>query len=179
MNTWKKFIGISLLAGVVGAAVLISCSQKPLDGELMAAPNPRALPELPKALRPQEKAVLEELRSVHFDYNKSDLKPEARKIIAENVKWLKAHPEVSVQIEGHCDERGTREFNYKLGEKRAEKTKALMVASGISADRISTVSYGAMSGQNENTWRNNRRAVFVLIYPGKKTPEDEVAKKQK
>lgn len=179
MNSWRKFAGIFFFAGVMAAAILISCSQKAVDGELMAAPNPRKLPELPKSLQPQEKVVLEELKSIYFDYNKSDIKPEARKAIGENAKWLKEHSDVAVQIEGHCDERGTREFNYKLGEKRAEKAKAILVSHGVSADRISTVSYGAMAGQNEKTWGSNRRAVFVLIYPAAKGQDEGVAKKQK
>lgn len=170
---------VAMAAGLVGVVTgaLLSCSQKAVDGELMAKANPRAVPLLPSAIGPREKVVVEELKTIYFDYNQTQIKQPARQAILENAHWLKAHPEVAVQIEGHCDERGTREYNYKLGEKRAQKAKELLISFGISEDRIETVSYGAIGRQNEKSWQTNRRAVFVLIYPASKTPQDEIAKK--
>jgi len=154
-----------VFSGLVGAVILISCSQKEYPGDGLLRPNARPMGQEAPAWRPKEVTILEELKAAHFEYNKADLTEEAKKAMRENAAWLKKNPLVQVQIEGHCDERGSREFNYKLGEKRAENAKEFLISQGIDKDRIGTVSYGALSGQNEKTWRNNRRAVFVLIYP--------------
>jgi len=152
-------------AVTLGAVILISCSQKERAGDGMLAPNARPRAKEAPGWQPKEVAVIEELKAAHFEYNKADLTTDAKKTLKENAAWLKKNPMVQVQIEGHCDERGSREFNFKLGEKRAEVAKDFLIGLGIDKDRLSTVSYGALSGQSEKTWSNNRRAVFVLIYP--------------
>lgn len=103
---------------------------------------------------------------VFFDTDKSDPKPEGRLTIQRQAEWLKRFPNVLVSIEGHADERGTREYNLALGERRAESVKNQLTALGISANRVSTISYGkerpAVVGSVEASWAQNRRAVTVV-----------------
>lgn len=108
------------------------------------------------------------LREVHdafFDYNKSDLRPDARDALSQTAQFLRQHPEVKVVVEGHCDERGTTEYNLGLGQKRADSVKEFLVSLGISADRLSTVSYGKekpfCTQHDEACWQQNRRGHFV------------------
>jgi len=103
---------------------------------------------------------------VFFDFDKSDLKPEARRTIERWSAWLKQYPNVTVTIEGHCDERGTREYNIALGERRANSAKNFLTSLGIDARRVATISYGkerpAVVGSNEAAWSQNRRGVMVV-----------------
>ncbi|MBI1777226.1 MAG: peptidoglycan-associated lipoprotein Pal [Proteobacteria bacterium] len=103
---------------------------------------------------------------VFFDFNKSDLKPEARRTLERQAAWLKQYGNVRVAVEGHCDERGTREYNLALGERRANAAKDYLVSLGIPAARLSTISYGkerpAVLGSNEAAWSQNRRGVTVV-----------------
>jgi peptidoglycan-associated lipoprotein len=103
---------------------------------------------------------------VFFAFDRSDISPEARQILTRQADWLRRYPNVTVTIEGHCDERGTREYNLALGERRAQAVKNVLVASGIPASRISTISYGkerpAVVGSSEESYAQNRRAVTVV-----------------
>jgi peptidoglycan-associated lipoprotein len=103
---------------------------------------------------------------VFFAFDRSDITPEAREILERQADWLRRYPNVTVTIEGHCDERGTREYNLALGERRAQAAKNVLVASGIPASRISTISYGkerpAVVGSTEEAYAQNRRAVTVV-----------------
>jgi peptidoglycan-associated lipoprotein len=103
---------------------------------------------------------------VFFAFDRSDISPEARQILTRQADWLRRYPNVTVTIEGHCDERGTREYNLALGERRAQAVKNVLVASGISTSRISTISYGkerpAVVGSSEEAYAQNRRAVTVV-----------------
>src|SRR3954462_10087874 len=103
---------------------------------------------------------------VFFAYDRSDLSPEARLILERQAQWLKRYPNVTVTIEGHTDERGTREYNLALGERRAQAARNVLVALGISPSRISTISYGkerpAVPGSTEETYAQNRRAVTLV-----------------
>jgi peptidoglycan-associated lipoprotein len=103
---------------------------------------------------------------VFFAFDRSDISPEARQILTRQADWLRRYPNVTVTIEGHCDERGTREYNLALGERRAQAAKNVLVASGISASRMSTISYGkerpAVVGSSEESYAQNRRAVTVV-----------------
>ncbi|HEX9462937.1 MAG TPA: peptidoglycan-associated lipoprotein Pal [Alphaproteobacteria bacterium] len=103
---------------------------------------------------------------VFFDYDKSDIKPEGRQVLQRQADWLKKYSKVTVTVEGHCDERGTREYNLALGERRATAVKKMLVALGIPANRVSTISYGkerpAVVGSNEAAWAQNRRGVTVV-----------------
>jgi peptidoglycan-associated lipoprotein len=106
-------------------------------------------------------------RDVHFDFDKYDIRREDEEILRENVAWLKKNPKMKIQIEGHCDERGTAEYNLALGERRANNTKMYLVSLGISSDRISAISYGEERpldpGHNEEAWAKNRRAHIVVL----------------
>src|SRR5579859_7198359 len=103
---------------------------------------------------------------VFFDTDKTSIKPEGRDLLIKWVAFLNGHPKDQLLIEGHSDERGTREYNLALGERRASAIKEFLVASGLQADRIKTVSYGkerpAIIGSNESAYAQNRRAVGIL-----------------
>ncbi|MDE2336040.1 MAG: peptidoglycan-associated lipoprotein Pal [Alphaproteobacteria bacterium] len=103
---------------------------------------------------------------VFFATNKYDLSPEGRATIEKQAQWLKQYPSINVTIEGHCDERGTREYNLALGEKRAISVRNYLVALGIDASRLQTISYGkerpAVMGSNPAAWAQNRRGVLVV-----------------
>lgn len=103
---------------------------------------------------------------VFFGYDRHTLTPDAVKTLKAQVKWLKDKPDVKIVIEGHADERGTREYNLALGERRANSIRAFLVSSGIAKDRILIVSYGkerpAVAASNEAAWAQNRRGVTVL-----------------
>jgi len=107
---------------------------------------------------------------VFFELDHSDLSQEARQTLDRQAAWLKRFPAVSVTLEGHCDERGTREYNMALGARRANAARAYLVALGIQTARIQTVSYGAerpaVLGTGESVWSQNRRAVTVVAQAG-------------
>jgi peptidoglycan-associated lipoprotein len=114
----------------------------------------------------QEDLVVNVGDRVFFAYNESDVSSEARATLDRQAAWLKKYGSVSVTVEGHCDERGTREYNLALGERRATAVKNYLVADGIPASRIKTISYGkerpAVVGSNEAAWAQNRRGVTVV-----------------
>ncbi|MGE0085508.1 MAG: peptidoglycan-associated lipoprotein Pal [Desulfococcaceae bacterium] len=103
---------------------------------------------------------------IYFAFDQSALSSEAQSILQQKAQWLQSRPDMSFTIEGHCDERGTTEYNLALGDRRAESAKAFLVNLGISASRITTVSYGeerpADPGHDESAWSRNRRAHFVI-----------------
>jgi len=107
-----------------------------------------------------------ESERIYFDFDKAELKPEAQANLKKKAEWLRANTKFSIQIEGNCDERGTNEYNLALGERRASVAKNFLISMGISADRISTISYGeerpADPGQNEKAWAKNRRDEFKV-----------------
>ena len=108
-----------------------------------------------------------ESESIYFDYDKSDLKPEAKAILKKKADWLLSNTSYSVRIEGHCDERGTNEYNLALGQRRADSAKKFLAALGVSDGHIVTLSFGeekpADPGHNEAAWTKNRRDSFQLI----------------
>jgi len=103
---------------------------------------------------------------IHFDFDKYDLKPKAMMILDEKAAYLREHPEVRVLIEGHCDERGTNEYNLALGDRRANSAKNYLVRSGVAESRITTISYGEEQplcmDHAESCWWKNRRAQFQV-----------------
>jgi peptidoglycan-associated lipoprotein len=107
------------------------------------------------------------LKDIHFDYDKYDVRRVDEEILRENAAFLKKNPKMKIQIEGHCDERGTVEYNLALGERRANSMKRYLVSLGIASDRISTISYGKERpldpGHNEEAWAKNRRAHIVVL----------------
>lgn len=101
-----------------------------------------------------------------FEFDKSRLLPEGKEILRRKAKWLRTHHDVSVIVEGHCDERGTNEYNMALGDRRAGSAKSFLVDMGIARGRLRTISYGEERPldprHNEEAWAKNRRAHFVI-----------------
>ena len=114
----------------------------------------------------QEDLIVNVGDRVFFGYDSSDLDSDALELLQDQVAWLKQNSEVSVTIEGHCNERGTREYNLALGEKRAQAVKNYLIGLGINPDRVSTISYGkerpAVVGSNDGAWAQNRRSVTIV-----------------
>jgi peptidoglycan-associated lipoprotein len=107
------------------------------------------------------------LEDVHFQFDSVDLDPQAMTSVQRNAAWLASNPAARVEIEGHCDERGTSEYNLALGARRARAVRDALVAQGISSDRLSTVSYGEelplCKESTDSCWEKNRRAHFVQL----------------
>ncbi len=103
---------------------------------------------------------------VFFDFNSAQVRGSNKETLRRQAEWLKRHPSINVTIEGHADERGTREYNIALGERRASAVRDFLISEGVSANRISTISYGKEHpeylGSNEAAWSKNRRAVTVV-----------------
>jgi peptidoglycan-associated lipoprotein len=163
------------LCVVAAVGLLAACADDAKKGgEQMAQPTaPMATPPAaPKAamdtIAPGSQAdfVKNVGDRVFFDYDKSALKPEGKDQLAKWVAFLKKYPNDQLMVEGHADERGTREYNLALGERRANAVKEYLVANGVAATRLKTVSYGkerpAVLGSNEAAWAQNRRGVGVI-----------------
>ena len=105
------------------------------------------------------------LKEIHFDFDKYNIRPGDAKILDANAAWLKSNANNLVLIEGHCDERGTAEYNLALGERRAKSTMNYLVAQGVQASRVTIISYGKerplCTEHNEACWAKNRRANFL------------------
>jgi peptidoglycan-associated lipoprotein len=107
------------------------------------------------------------LKTIYFDFDKSNIRPDQQPVLEANARYLLEHPGIKILIEGHCDERGTIEYNFALGDRRATETKGFLATQGVSPDRIATLSKGeeepADPGHNEEAWAKNRRAVFKFM----------------
>lgn len=127
------------------------------------APPP---PPPPVAGPTDEELFLRDVKDAYFDFNKADIREDARTALGQTADFLRNHPQIKVTIEGHCDERGSTEYNLVLGDRRAAAVKAYLVSLGISADRMNTVSYGKekpfCTESNEECWQSNRRGHFVM-----------------
>jgi peptidoglycan-associated lipoprotein len=125
---------------------------------------PTAAPATPP--RPSEFAENPNLKDIYFDFDKYDVRPGDAKILDDNATWLKGNATMLVLIEGHCDERGTNEYNLALGERRAKSAMNYLVSQGIQANRVTIISYGeerpVCSEKNEACWSKNRRAHFLV-----------------
>ncbi len=188
----RKDVGILVLILCLGL-ILIGCPKKTMVKEEPSVKKEEAVAK-PEAERTKEMKGKEEqgakefekslvakkepgikgeifesklLKDIHFDFDRYNIRPGDAEILNENAALLKKYPKVKVQIEGHCDERGTTEYNLALGERRANNTKKYLVSLGISAGRISTISYGKEKpldpGHNEEAWAKNRRAHIVVV----------------
>jgi peptidoglycan-associated lipoprotein len=143
-------------------------------GRFSTLPGPPLRVSLPPQPPPPPKRVVtaadfnaeKVLGVIHFDFNRADIRDESRKVLESNREWLSAHPALKVLIEGHCDERGTNEYNLSLGDRRANAAKDYLIKAGIDAARLRTISYGEErpidTGHTEAAWAANRRAEFVL-----------------
>ena len=170
---------------LAAVALVVACSPKPAPEppppppaasptptvvtlEPTPAPTPKPTPV--SAEEDIKKMTLDKvssyLKPAFFDYDKADLRGDARDVLAANAAWLKSHPTIMFTIEGHCDERGTAQYNLALGDRRANSAKEYLVSLGIDAGRVKTVSYGKerpfATGHDEDSWAKNRRAHFVV-----------------
>jgi peptidoglycan-associated lipoprotein len=123
-------------------------------------------PPTASALTP-EQMFQQMMKDAFFDYDKADLRSDAKEALTRDADFLRAHPEIRVAIEGHCDERGGEEYNLALGDRRAASTKQYLASLGISADRIQTVSLGKeqpfCTSESESCYQQNRRGHFALV----------------
>lgn len=159
-----------LALGLVACSMVVGCKgkQKQSDSSIETIPGGgTAIESAPLSFDPMgsDSGKIAGLVTVRFGFDKSSLDAQAKKDIETNVEWMKSNPTVKVQIEGHCDSRGTIEYNVALGERRANAVKAYMISLGVSGDRLSVISYGKEkpldSADTEDAWAKNRRANFV------------------
>jgi peptidoglycan-associated lipoprotein len=129
-------------------------------------PPPPAVAQPAPPPSPREFARSSELRDIHFDFDKYAVRPDAAKILEANARWLREHPNMLVLVEGHCDERGTSEYNLVLGERRARAAIDFLIARGVAANRFTHISYGeerpSCTDRTEACWARNRRAAFLV-----------------
>ena len=173
----KMWLMIALLLVIPVLLFTIGCQKKAVTQAKAPAPAPAAAPApapapaptpgkgpAPAAPPAASAMVMEE--DIYFDFDKSTLTPAAQDNLMKKAAWLRANPNAGVAIEGHCDERGTNEYNLALGDRRADSAKAFLVDLGIAASRLTTVSYGeerpVCSQHDEECWSKNRRANFVV-----------------
>ena len=113
-----------------------------------------------------EEMFTKEVQDAFFNYDKADIRSDARQALSKTADFLRSYPQVAIVIEGHCDERGSTEYNVALGDRRSDSAKDFLVAQGVSADRIQTLSYGKerpfCTESNESCWQQNRRAHFRM-----------------
>ncbi|WP_281300980.1 MULTISPECIES: peptidoglycan-associated lipoprotein Pal [unclassified Iodidimonas] len=179
-----KTFGLQALTVASAALFLAACaSTNPADDEATARAaadaaaqsQPQAVPapvvEEEQIIDPFGDATQSSLENyagdrVFFAFDSSELSPTARQTLQRQAEWLQKHRSVKATVEGHADERGTREYNLALGERRAAAAKNYLVALGIAPDRLDTISYGkerpAVLGSGENVWRQNRRSVLTV-----------------
>ncbi len=158
------------LLSVVAAAVLVAaCSSDPENtGAAASGGGAGGSGMSSSAVVPgsQEDLVANVGDRVFFDTDRSTVRPDGRATLDKQSAWLKQNPSTTITVEGHADERGTREYNLALGNRRATAVKNYLVATGINANRITTISYGkerpAVVGSNEQAWSQNRRGVTVV-----------------
>jgi peptidoglycan-associated lipoprotein len=139
-----------------------------LDPDMLAI-NPDeeliGLPE-PEPIREPTEGLIANLATIYFDYDSFVLSAEARQALALNAEWVADHPDLTIRVEGHCDERGTEEYNYNLGQKRAQSVREYLVGRGIDESRLHTWSWGELRplvpGNDEMAWSQNRRVQFAV-----------------
>ena len=150
-----------LLGAVAALALLTACSNTDQNAAATGAGGAGTI-------RPgsQEDLVANVGDRVLFDFDRSTIRPDQRPILERQAAWMGRYPAVRVQVEGHTDERGTREYNLALGQRRANAARDVLVAGGVNGARITTISYGkdrpAALGSDEAAWAQNRRAVTVV-----------------
>jgi len=173
----KLLMVLVVLAFACGTMLMMSSCAKKQVGTGEAGPAAQPAPVPGAAPAPSTKAVDDadklrgEIRAfesehIYFDFDKSEIKPEAKAVLEKKAAWLRTNSSYKVKIEGHCDERGTNEYNLALGDRRAKAAQKYLNALGISMDRMSTISYGeekpVCTEKNEKCWSKNRRAEFKL-----------------
>ena len=174
MVSWRgPLLGLVLLLPV--ALLLSGCPKKPevqTAAPAAVAPEPAVVEEEVVVVVEEEVVIETEegpvtIQDIFFDYDKSVIRPDAREALDEDLRVLNENSGLRVVIEGHCDERGTNEYNLALGERRAKAVRGYLMAGGVDSDRISTISYGEERpfclGHGETAWQCNRRGHFVVV----------------
>ena len=166
----KRWMFLALFFVIPGLLFSVSCQKKVVDATPAPAPEPVAMEKEEPA--PKEEPVVYKApdvvmqEDIYFEFDKSTLTPAAQDNLLRKADWLRENPDVTATIEGHCDERGTNEYNLALGDRRAESAKAFLVDLGIDASRLTTISYGeerpVCSESSEECWTKNRRDHFVV-----------------
>lgn len=171
------------MSAIIAVALTSACSSKrlrkpsaqnvPQEGGRLASGGDVTLPQaaagedqLEPSFRGKEYVPSTELQAAQFDYDATSLSESARQALRRNAEWLRQKPEVEVQVQGHCDERGTAEYNLALGQRRAQAVRDYYKMLGLRAGRIGTISYGeerpACRESDEACWARNRRAVTLI-----------------
>ena len=187
----QRILSVTMVFAIASLFLITSCAKKQYtEKEITPPPPPKAqvvpppprvdtdamrraeeerkarLAEMEMANKVRDQVRAFEAESVYFDFDKSELKSSARAVLAKKAEWLRKNPQFSLGIEGHCDERGTIEYNLALGERRANAVWKFLNALGVSGSRMSTISYGEESpadpAHNSAAWARNRRAEFKL-----------------
>ena len=167
-----------LAAGLVGVT---GCKKKPPEETAAPSPPPAPAPapepeptpppppppEPAPPARPSLATLNSQLRAIHFDFDKSQIRADAAATLTANAELMNRYPDLDILIEGHCDERGTIEYNLALGDRRAAAARRALTEQGVSASRVQLLSYGEERsvdpGHNETAWSKNRRAEFRFV----------------
>ncbi|PWU15309.1 MAG: peptidoglycan-associated lipoprotein Pal [Bdellovibrio sp.] len=174
--TGRVIINSFIRGAVITACVagIAACKSKP-KAEDQPPPTSDAGNQTPKIdetpmsfdLQGSDSGKIDGLQTINFDYDKSSLTGDAKRKAQGNAQWIKGHKGVNVQIEGHCDARGSIEYNLALGERRAQSVKSYLVSLGVDASQVSVISYGKEKpishGESEADYAKNRRANFVPL----------------
>lgn len=159
----RGFLSITILALFVIS--FTGCPKKQaIKSEDQAAQTPAVTEPAKPPAEDKATVVPVEFRTVYFDLDSYDIRPDAKPLLAEAARLMRQYPQISLRLEGHCDERGTAEYNLALGEKRANAVRDYLVGLGVERSRLSTVSFGkerpADLGHDEAAWAKNRRVEF-------------------
>lgn len=164
MNIRFHLVVLSTVAVSVGLAGCEAGPSTPVTQAPQEQPAPSAA--VAESTAPREFTAIPELTSVHFDLDRAQIRSAEARRLEEHARWLKSHGDMVVLIGGHADERGSDDYNLRLGERRADAIRQFMIARGVEADRITTASYGeerpVCSAQGESCWGKNRRAEFQV-----------------
>ena len=167
---------IAIAVTMASALALSACKKEapedlPPPPQNVATPTPTPGPVTPQGAIPGTQAhfaqTMQGRDTIYFDTDKFDIDSEDQAALRQQAQYLQQYPNVRATVEGHADERGTREYNLALGERRANAAKNYLVSLGVPANRVTTVSYGkerpVALGSNEQAWARNRRAVTIVL----------------
>ena len=166
----KIWLVIALVLVIPGLLFTVGCQKKTVAQAKAPAPAPAPAPatqpQAPAPVTTPDTSAMIMQEDVYFEFDKATLTPVAQDNLMRKAAWLRENSNVTVTIEGHCDERGTNEYNLALGDRRADSAKAFLVDLGVAASRLTTISYGEerplCTWRNEECWAKNRRGHFAI-----------------
>jgi peptidoglycan-associated lipoprotein len=173
MRHTPRMVNLATAGLLAALLVAVGCSSRKQVSTAQVEPPPATTPAPqetpppppPPAPKDDESASKAALADAFFDFDEASLRADAKTALEGNAKWMEKNSGANVVVEGHCDERGSVEYNLALGERRAKAAKEYLVSYGIAANRLTTISYGKERpfdpGHDENAWAQNRRAHFV------------------